>query len=323
MRTCVGAAVKAGALSAVLAFWALGFPAQSAGAPDPADVLNLYPGPAPGSEGPQAPEINDGLRVRNVSTPTLTVFRPRPGLAGDVAIIIAPGGGFEHLSIANEGYDVARRLADHGVTAIVLKYRIGPSAPRKPVATPDPGPRDTFKSASPQMTSRPLSERIDEQLKSPVVRTATDDAANAVRYVRAHAGELQISPKRVGFIGFSAGAVLSMELALSRDPDTRPDFVASIYGAMDSHATVDAAAPPLFLAVAADDTLVGPDGSLPILQAWRAAGRDVELHVYQSGGHGFGMAVQHKTSDHWIDEYLWWLQARGLIAATPQSAAPQ
>lgn len=307
MAKFVGGGPRAFALTALVVAWAMGFPALSA---DQGEVVNLYPGAAPGSDGVHPPESNDGLRVRNVTTPTLAVFRPLSGAAGGTAIIVAPGGGFEHLSIVNEGYDVARRLADHGVTAIVLKYRLGDTAPRKPVAAADQGPRDAYKSAPAQ----PLSERIDQQLSSPVARAASLDAANAVRYVRAHAAELRISPQHVGFIGFSAGAVLAMQLALSRDADIRPDFVASIYGAMDSHATAAPDAPPLFLAVALDDTLVGPDGSLPILRAWRAAGRDVELHLYQSGGHGFGMAVQHKTSDHWIDEYLWWLQARGLAS---------
>jgi acetyl esterase/lipase len=304
----LGAGPAAIALTALTAAWTLGFPALSASPADQGEVVNLYPGAAPGPEGPHPPESNDGLRVRNVSAPTLTVFRPSSGAADGAAIIIAPGGGFEHLSIANEGYDVARRLADRGVIAIVLKYRLSETTPHRSAAPADQGPRDAFKSPPAQ----PLSERIDAQLNSPVVRAASLDAANAVRYVRAHADELHVSPGRVGFIGFSAGAVLAMQLALSRDADMRPDFVASIYGAMDSHASVAADAPPLFLAVAVDDKLVGPDGSLPILQAWRAAGRDVELHLYQSGGHGFGMAIQHKTSDHWIDEYLWWLQARGL-----------
>lgn len=317
MTRCVASELRICALSAILSVLAVGMPTQAASPAAEGEVLKLYPGAAPGSEGQHAPESFDGLRVRNVSSPTLTVFRPKPGAASETAIIIAPGGGFEHLSIANEGYDVARRLAEQGVTAIVLKYRLGESSPHKPAALAEQGPRDAVKSMPAQPMARPLSERIDQQLSSPVVRAAGMDAANAVRYVREHAGDLSISPHRVGFIGFSAGAVLAMELALSRDSETRPDFVASIYGAMDSHATPPADAPPLFLAVAADDTLVGPDGSLPILRAWRAAGRDVELHVYQSGGHGFGMAVQHQTSDHWIDEYLWWLDARGL-AATQQ-----
>ncbi len=84
---------------------------------------------------------------------------------------------------------------------------------------------------------------------------------------------------------------------------------------MDSHGTAPPDAPPLFLAVAADDKLVGPDGSLPILASVADGGTRRGIHLYQSGGHGFGMAIQHKTSDHWIDEYLWWLEARGLIAA--------
>jgi acetyl esterase/lipase len=139
------------------------------------------------------------------------------------------------------------------------------------------------------------------------------DGAAAVAFVRAHAQALHISPQHVGFLGFSAGAVIAMHLALSPDPAARPDFAAAIYGAMPKGAVPPAGAPPLFLAVAADDKLVGPAGSLPIFEAWRAAGRDVELHIFQSGGHGFGLTAQGATSDHWIDDYLWWLEARGLL----------
>jgi len=82
---------------------------------------------------------------------------------------------------------------------------------------------------------------------------------------------------------------------------------------MPRGAAPPAEAPPLFLAVAADDALLGPAASLPVFEAWRAAGREAELHVYASGEHGFGMEHQHKPSDHWIDAYLWWLEARGLL----------
>ena len=140
------------------------------------------------------------------------------------------------------------------------------------------------------------------------------DGENAMRFIRAHARAWQLSDQRLGVLGFSAGAVVAMHLACGTAPESRPDFAASIYGAMPGLLTVPAAAPPLFLAVAADDPVMGIVPSLAIARAWIAAGRDVELHLYQSGGHGFGMQRQHTTSDHWMDEYLWWLEARGLLS---------
>jgi acetyl esterase/lipase len=259
-------------------------PAHAQAVTGPGDIYPLYPaGSLPPSDAP--PETSDGGRVRNVSTPTLTVFHPKTASDDGAAIIIAPGGGFEHLSFANEGTTVARRLAAAGITAIVLKYRLALSP----------------------------AERAGAPNSSPAATRAMADGDAAIKFVRAHAQTLGLSPHRIGFLGFSAGAAIAMHLAVSPDAAARPDFVASIYGVMPKGAVVPAAAPPLFLAVATDDKLVGPAASLAIFEAWHAAGHDVELHVFQAGGHGFGMTAQNTTSDHWIDDYLWWLRQRGLI----------
>jgi acetyl esterase/lipase len=144
---------------------------------------------------------------------------------------------------------------------------------------------------------------------------AMADGEAAIRYVRAHAQALAINPAQVGVLGFSAGGVVALHVATSQDPQIRPDFAASIYGPAPEGAATPLDAPPLFLAVAGDDKLVGPSGILPVYEAWRGAGRDVELHAYDAGGHGFGMTRQDKTSDHWIDEYLWWLGETGFLKA--------
>ena len=292
------------------ALMALAGPASAAGAAaDGGEVLRLYPGVAPGSETAHQVEVADGPFVRNVTTPTLTVFRPRPGTATDTAVIVVPGGAFEMLSMSNEGYEVARRLAEHGITAVVLKYRLN--------ETPALGPLAFARIAMllARMNATPLPDRLDERYASPGAKLAIQDGDAALRFVRAHASAWAIAPNRVGMLGFSAGAMLTMSLAVSPEAGRRPDFVGAIYGAMPRAATAPAGAPPIFLAVAADDKLVGPGGSLPIFDAWRAGGHDAELHIYQSGGHGFGTDIHHRTSDHWIDAYLWWLEARGLAPA--------
>jgi len=276
-------------------------PAQAQAANGPGDIYPLYPaGSLPPTDA--LPETSDGVRVRNVSIPTLTVFRPKVDSSDGAAIVIAPGGGFEHLSFANEGTAVARRLADAGITAIVLKYRLAKSTPHPPMAP----------TAAPQPPQPPI-HRADAQNSSPAAIRAMADGDAAVEFVRAHARTLGVSPHRIGFLGFSAGAVIAMHVAVSPDPAARPDFAAAIYGIMPKDAVVPASAPPLFLAVAADDKLVGPASSLAIFDAWHAAGNDVELHVFQSGQHGFGMTVQNITSDHWIDEYIWWLDMHKLL----------
>jgi acetyl esterase/lipase len=294
------------ALAAALAVAMLGGSTRAQPPGASPDVYPLYPNGPPDLSKDAPPETSEGGRVRNVTVPTLTVFAPPPGLAADVAVIVAPGGGFEHLSMSNEGIAVAKALAARGVTAIVLKYRLAKSAPRASASG---------RAKPPESAAAPISaaDRIEAQNSSPAALRAMADGAAAVAFVRAHAQALHISPQHVGFLGFSAGAVIAMHVALSPDPAARPDFAAAIYGAMPRGAVAPAEAPPLFLAVAADDKLVGPAGSLPIFEAWRAAGRDVELHIFQSGGHGFGLTAQGATSDHWIDDYLWWLEARGLL----------
>jgi acetyl esterase/lipase len=115
-------------------------------------------------------------------------------------------------------------------------------------------------------------------------------------------------------VGFSAGGMTASNVATG-DPSGRPDFVGIIYGAL--HNPVPPDAPPAFIATSADDPLL-KDAAVPMFQAWRAAGRPAELHLFEKGGHGYGMNVQGLTSDHWFDEFVWWIRARGLAGKTPK-----
>lgn len=283
----------------VVAAASLGASALCAIPADQGEVFSLYPAPPPAPPGPHEPETSDGLRVRNVTTPTLTVFRPDPAKATGAAVIVAPGGGFAYLSISSEGYEVAKALAAHGITAIVLKYRLNETHPPEG-GWPVRGPLDDL---PPGMTL--LKGPHPDPNTSPAAALAEADGVSAIHFVRAHAADWKIAPNRVGVLGFSAGAHVALALALQPKAQDRPDFVGAIYGAVPS-APVTSDAPPLFLAVAADDRVVGL-ASVAVFDAWRAAGRDAELHVFRAGGHGFGKVTQHLTSDHWIDEYLWWL----------------
>ena len=101
-------------------------------------------------------------------------------------------------------------------------------------------------------------------------------------------------------------------VATAPDPLDRPDFVGVIYGA--SRRLPPADAPPAFFAVAADDPLLG-DATAPMFAAWKAVHRPAELHVYERGGHGFGMMRNGFTSDHWIDEFYGWMDMRGMLKA--------
>ena len=133
------------------------------------------------------------------------------------------------------------------------------------------------------------------------------------------ATEWNYAPERIGAIGFSAGGRIVIELTIASDPETRPAFVASIYGALFSDligdgsvhqlASVSSSVPPLFMVVAADDPIGLDEPAYRCYQAWRRAGSPAELHIYAQGGHGFGMNKKGLPSDTWIDRFGDWLQA--------------
>lgn len=237
--------------------------------------------------------------ARNVTEATLTPFLPDPAKATGAAVIVTPGGGFRTLSMENEGWDVARALAKEGVAAFVLKYRLiqtpadlgafADSMRRPPAPSPGPAP------------AGPASAGIQPQL---------DDARAAFALIRARAGEWAIDPDRIGMIGFSAGAMLTMTTEYSV-PDARPAFLGDIYGPMGT-VEVPKDAPPLFVAIAADDPLFGGSG-FGIVESWHEAGKPVEFHFYEQGGHGFGMYPKETTSTGWFPAFVSWLRMHGFL----------
>ena len=275
----------------------------SSSAAEPLPEIPLYAGPAPGTENARQQEVEFTMfgepRVRNVTRPTLTVYRPDTAKANGTAVVVAPGGGFQFLSVKSEGTDVAKWLADQGVTAFLLKYRLNES---------------TADTAAFEAHLRQLikGEVKQDPLNTPAAAWATADALAAIKLIRTQAMTFNVDPKRLGLIGFSAGGRVASGVATGYDPASRPDFIAIIYGAMAAGQTVPADAPPAFIVVAGDDPLLS-HASIPMYEAWRAAKRPAELHIYQSGGHGFGMNRQSTTSDHWIDAFGWWLEALGLL----------
>jgi acetyl esterase/lipase len=140
---------------------------------------------------------------------------------------------------------------------------------------------------------------------------AAADAVRAVEIARERADEWHVRTDRIGVMGFSAGGFLATHVTLEGPPGARPDFIAAIYG---GHAPtpVPADAPPLFSVVAADDPLCFTS-CVEAVQAWQAAGRPAELHVYAQGGHGFGMARRGLPIDTWIERLADWMNAQGLL----------
>lgn len=265
--------------------------------------MRLYSGTAPGSAVDAQPEQWDTMggdhMARNVTIPTIIPVLPDPAKATGAAVLIAPGGAFMALSMDNEGLIVAHKLADRGIAAFVLKYRL------------DPTPRDIpgFMQA--------IATRVEEVAKSekgapPLLQPlAIDDAAAALKMIRARATEWKIDANRVGMIGFSAGAMTTLTLTLEDRPAGRPGFVGIIYGPM-VQVKVPPHAPAMFTALASDDPLFGHAG-FGLIESWQAAGSPVELHFYEHGDHGFGMRQQGTTSDLWFEEFFTWMKDRKLL----------
>ncbi len=240
--------------------------------------------------------------TRNVTTATLTPFLPHPAKATGAAVIVAPGGGFLMLSMENEGWRVARALADRGVAAFVLKYRLK--------ATPaDMAGFETAVTAMFRGAGRPQG-RLKPAEAIAGLGDQIADARAAVALVRGRADGWKIDPARIGMIGFSAGAMTTMATALVA-PDTRLAFVAPVYGSMEA-VSVPAGAPPLFAVLAADDPLFANKG-FGLIESWQKAGRPVEFHLYQGGGHGFGLGKTGTTSTGWFEDFMHWLDANQLL----------
>ena len=252
-------------------------------------VVNIWPGVAPGSEHWTQKErtIENtpvGTVIFNVVTPTLTAYLPERTKATGTGVIIAPGGAFVALAISLESHDVARRLQERGIAAFVLKYRI--------------------------MEKRgegiPANMNMDEAGKYGIA-----DGIQALKVVRQHAAEWGVSPDRVGFMGFSAGAMVASGSLLQQDAAARPNFAAMIYGGpFGVMPAIPAKLPPMFIVWAQDDA-VALEPIVRFHDALKSAGHKPEVHIFSAGGHGFGMRKQGTSSDHWTDAFYYWLEAQG------------
>ncbi len=271
--------------------------AASLAAAEPNEIL-LWPDGAPGSEGKTSPELvvvsKSGERsVSSVHRPSVTPYFPTKETASGAAVIVIPGGGHRVMAIDHEGYNVARWLSEHGVAAFVLKYRLARET------------NSTYK----------------------VEVHALADTQRAIRLVRSRAQEWGVNPARVGVIGFSAGGELAAFASMrfdagkegSSDPverqGDRPDFQALIYPGSSRKIEPATNSPPAFLACAYNDRPDIAEGLANVYLRFKQAGVPAELHIYGSGGHGFGLrASDHRPVAGWITRFDEWLADRGFLS---------
>jgi acetyl esterase/lipase len=271
-------------------------------------VVDVWPGKVPGENQPIGPERfldqkpgdKPVKRLTDVSKPTLTVYRPAKDKATGAAVVICPGGGYHILAWDLEGEEVAAWLNSLGVTGIVLKYRV-PRRPDQPKDKPPLGP--------------------------------LQDAQRALSLVRSKAQDWDLDPKRIGILGFSAGGHLTAATATcfekrAYEPidaidrvSCRPDFAVLVYPAYlvdggkkqlaeDIHVTKEC--PPMFFVHAGDDG-VPVENSVVMYLALKRAGVPAELHVYASGGHGFGLRPSQHPCTTWPERCADWLQNLGVV----------
>ncbi len=245
--------------------------------------------------------------ARNVTTATLTPFLPDPDKANGTAVIVTPGGGFRWLSMNNEGWKVAQALADKGVAAFVLKYRLQPTPPTLEglkesmdrtfdAVTPSEGEKD----APPPRPRWDLSNQLE-------------DAEAAYAMILDRADEWGVDTDRIGMVGFSAGAGLTMHCTLNSET-MKLAFIGPIYGTLGP-VEVPMDAPPMFAAIATDDFLF--NGEFGVVKSWYDAGIPVEFHLYQNGGHGFGLGYPDRTSNGWFPVFMHWLEVNDFLENKP------
>lgn len=274
--------------------------------PTPAQptAITLATGALPGATVQESWHTQYGSAfARNVVVATLTPFLPDPAIATGTAVVVAPGGGFRVLSMENEGWDVAKALAAKGVAAFVLKYRLNQT----------PASLDAYASAPPPAPPGGAARNAAPPPPAVMFATQLADARAAFALIRSRAAEWHVNPARIGMVGFSAGAMLTMTTALDGQ-DAKPAFIGNIYGPLNA-VTVPADAPPMFVALAADDPLFGNSG-FGLIDSWRAAKRPVEFHLYEQGGHGFGMYPKTTTSTGWFEAFVSWMRMHGWLTRT-------
>jgi acetyl esterase/lipase len=271
-------------------------------------VLNLWPATPPGETKDLPPEADQTkpddrliagrriIKLGNVSTPQIAVYRPHADRDTGAAVVICPGGGHHILAYDLEGTEVAEWLNSIGVTGIVLKYR---------VPFRDPNQR---------------------------WRAAVQDAQRAMSLVRGRAAEWNIDPDRIGICGFSAGGeaagltslLTERQYEAVDDSDKlpfRPNFAILVYSGgfadkddakLREHITVTSAAPPMFFVHAFDDR-VSVQNSLLLASALKQAGGSAELHLFATGGHGYGLRPTSEAVTRWPARAGEWLKECGFL----------
>lgn len=293
--------------------------ASAAAAAEP-QVLPLWNGPAPGSESWTLPEritrtpTGEIASIGNVREPTMSVYLPDAAKANGAAVVILPGGGLRGL-----GWDtcvnIAEWLNSQGVAAIIVKYRVlqvPPPAPRPPGAPPPPRPPGGGLPVDLVIKNANANPAPNDKGLSEVLVMGVADAQSAMRIVRKNASAWKIDPKRVGFLGISAGGGVAVGAALAPAGEAYPDFLISFYGPSLQDVSVPAHAPPLLMGVAADHQPV-TNGLVALHEVWKAAKKPSELHIYDGDVVEGSFRRRGGAIDSWGARILEWMALHNIL----------
>jgi acetyl esterase/lipase len=285
-------------------------------AADKPTVIELWPGKAPDETGGigeekvlmspklerKQVEVTESTRlITNVTKPSISIYRPAKEKDSGTAMIICPGGGYWNLYWELEGEEVAAWLNSHGITGIILKYRV----PRR-----------------------------SDDVKGEPARRPLQDSQRAVSLVRSKAKEWGIAENRIGIVGFSAGGHLAIATATRFEKRTyepvdeidkiscRPDFSIPVYSGylkvkdkdeLPPGLSVPKETPQVLLIHGGQDTVSDPENSMVMYRSLKRAGVSVELHIYAKSGHDFGVRKVGRPCDAWTEACLEWLKSQGLL----------
>ena len=237
----------------------------------------------------------EGIWLDNISKPGISLYKAKGNSITDKAMIICPGGGLFFSAYEKEGVKLAKKLAQNGITAVILKYR---TYPRK----------GSVIKWSQTLWNKPQMAIDSAKIILPY---SSKDALSAIELIRNNASKYNINPNKIGLMGFSAGGAVTMEAAYTSVIKNQPNFIAPIYPWMDivDNQKVPLNKPPAFVSCANDDPLELAAPSVQIYQDWILAGAEAELHMFSKGGHGYGMNKINAPVDRWSQLLIDWILA--------------
>lgn len=280
-------------------------------------VLDLYDGPAPGSQDWDEPLVVHptvgGEDRYNTTQPRLQVFLPEAEKANGAAVVLLPGGGMRVLGMGWYIQETAALLKEAGVAVIVLEYRTLQRTPEEIAQATAPRPSATGPIVFPSMEIRNANANPspNDPALNEVLRLAVNDAQAALRLVRSKASDWSIDPDRVGMFGTSAGGGVAFGAMMAGEEGATPDFIISNFGPALQDITVPQDAPPLFLIT---EAWHGPvtDGLIALFQMWIEQREPAELHVYDVPN--FTM-----TPELWGPRMLEWMEEQELLEVSPDA----